>query len=116
MAYLELFYDLRILFLTAVITLAVEIITLAGRFLLGVKIFDDTPGKLRELTFGYRLHHSYLGLAGLFAGMVFSGFAPAWVGWLYIGGIALLASDLIHHFCVLWPLTGHHEFFISFPD
>jgi hypothetical protein len=30
-------------------------------------------------------------------------------------GIALLASDLIHHFAILWPLTGTPEFHLKYP-
>ena len=36
--------------------------------------------------------------------------------WMVIVGLALIKSDLIHHFLVLWPITGRHEFDLVYPE
>ena len=61
------------------------------------------------------MHHGYLGLGVGLAALLLPVPAPfrAWTFWI---GIALVASDLIHHFLVLWPLTGSPEFHIVYPD
>ena len=114
--YLHMLWNLDSLLLLVLLTIAVEVVTIAGRFVLGVEILSDTPSSMRNLTFGLRVHHSYIGLAGLSLALPLSGALPAHAAWATIIGLALLGSDLIHHFCVLWPLTGHHEFFFSYPD
>ena len=116
MDHLKLFANAQVLLLTVGVTIFIEVLTLLGRFLIGIRAISDTPVRLQKLTFGYRLHHGYLGLGGLFmAGMIWS-VGSHWLIWLMIGSIALLASDFIHHFCILWPMTGDHEFFLCFPD
>ena len=36
--------------------------------------------------------------------------------WSVILGLALIKSDLMHHFLVLWPFTGSHDFDLVYPE
>lgn len=114
--YLNLLLNVDIVLLTILLTLSIEAVTVAGRFVLGVEVISDTPPRLRNLTLGLRLHHSYLGAGGVFTALTISPLFPGIAMWVTVAGVALLASDLLHHFCILWPLTGHHEFFLSYPE
>ena len=40
--------------------------------------------------------------------------SPAWTNVLVIAGVGLFVSDMVHHFLVLWPLTGTPEFHIKY--
>ena len=35
--------------------------------------------------------------------------------WSVIVGAALVISDLVHHFLVLWPVTGNPQFQLFYP-
>lgn len=92
---------------------AIEAVTLLARFGLKLQSTRDTAA-LARLTFGYRIHHGYLGALLLLVWPALpSGRARWWAGVL---GIALLVSDLVHHFLVLWPLTGDPQFHLRYPD
>jgi hypothetical protein len=41
---------------------------------------------------------------------------PRIYDWLWILAFSLIASDLIHHFLVLWPLTGSPHFDLTYPS
>lgn len=112
----QLLLNPQVILLTMVLTLAIEAITLAGRCLLGIKVFRSTPDPMRRLTLGVRIHHGYLGLGGVLLGNLLGGVFPQLALWCVVVGAAMLASDLIHHFCVLLPLTGDHEFFLTHKD
>lgn len=94
------------------LALAFEAVTLAARFGAGLQSTRDT-GFLAAWTFGLRIHHGYLGLVLL----VLRGRLPAWRArrGATILGIGLLVSDLVHHFLVLWPLTGSPQFDLFYP-
>ena len=93
---------------------AIEAVTLALRFGAGMQSTRDT-GFLAYLFFDIRIHHGYVGLALL----LIAALRPEPVGWrhlaLIIGG-ALVLSDLVHHFCVLWPVTGSPQFHLVYPS
>jgi hypothetical protein len=92
--------------------LAWEIMTCAARFGLDMQTTRDTTW-LAPLTLGFRIHHGYLGVLML----ILAAFIPSagWRNLLLIVGVGLVVSDLVHHFLVLWPLTGHHEFHLLYP-
>ena len=69
---------------------------------------------LRWMTFGLRIHHGYVGLLLMVAAFFFR--RGSWRRWLLIVGLALVLSDLAHHFLVLWPITGHSDFDLSYPE
>ncbi|MBI2932665.1 MAG: hypothetical protein HYY16_13540 [Planctomycetes bacterium] len=101
-------------FLTvALLTVLVESATACGRFMFGVQATRDTCA-LAAFTFGWRIHHAYVGALVL-------GISMAWPSCdvrvaITCVGSALVLSDLAHHFLVLWPITGRHEFDLTYPS
>lgn len=91
------------------LTLFFESVTSFLRFGLGKESTKDTSS-ISRFTFGLRIHHGYIGLvmATLLARRMPLG-SPRRI-WCIRIGIALVASDLIHHFLVLWPITGNPHF------
>jgi hypothetical protein len=87
---------------------AFELITVAFRFGLGMESTRDTSA-LAAVTFGLRIHHGYLGVLLLLAAWPLAR-RPAWRNALVIVGLTLVVSDLVHHFVVLWSVTGSPEF------
>ena len=87
-----------------------EVVTLVLRFGFSLESTRDTASTVGVLTAGLRVHHSYLGMLLLPA--------AAWLPRRATGlerklaGIAggLVCSDLVHHFLVLWLLTGSPQF------
>jgi hypothetical protein len=55
-----------------------------------------------------RIHHAYVGLAVIALGLLVAR-GPA-LTWSLVIGTALVLSDLVHHFLVLWPITGSPQF------
>jgi hypothetical protein len=95
------------------LALVIELITAGLRFGLDLQATRDTA-TLGKYTFGFRIHHGYIGLL-----LVIISLLPDHTGisrLLLIVGIGLLVSDLVHHFLVLWPITGSHDFHIRYPD
>ena len=86
---------------------ACELLTLILRFGFKLQSTRDTQ-LLAELTFGYRIHHGYLGVALLLVSVVVS--QSALRNLMIIIGLGLLISDAIHHLVVLWLITGSPEF------
>lgn len=97
----------RLVVSSLVAALAIEAITCALRFGLGLQSSRDTSA-LARWTLGLRIHHGYVGVALLVA-CAFSRPSRLRDG-LLVAGVALAASDLIHHFIVLWLVTGDPKF------
>ena len=95
------------------LTAAIELLTCVLRFGFGLQA-SQQEGFLRGITFGLRIHHGYIGLVLV---AVSSWFARGNLRlWGLRIGIALVLSDLAHHFLVLWPLTGNPQFDFLYPD
>lgn len=93
---------------TVLLTALIETIVCILRFVLQLRSARDTAW-MAGLTLGFRIHHGYIGLLIIIACLV----APvsAWLrNALGIVGVATLLSDVIHHFVVLWTVTGSPEF------
>ena len=90
---------------------ACELLTVILRFGFTLQSTRDSQF-LSELTFGYRIHHGYLGVALLLVSIVLS--HSAMRNLLIIIGLGLLISDAIHHLLVLWSITGSPEFDIRY--
>ncbi len=90
----------------------VEILTCALRFGASLQSTRDTR-VLIAFTFGYRVHHGYVGLLLL----MLAPFARSrgWRNLLLVAAVALLLSDLFHHFVVLWVITGAPQFDFRYP-
>lgn len=95
------------------LALVLEGLTLLSRFGLGLQSTRDTAF-IGALTFGVRIHHGYIGAALLLVGWRL-GSKPLWRSLLLIVGGGLLLSDLVHHFAVLWPITGSPQFDLTYP-
>ena len=98
----------RLSFFTAIV---IELVTLVSRFGFGLQSTRDTQF-LGAWTLGYRIHHGYIGLVGLVLVGLMSpkGGEGKWRQRLLILSIGLIASDLVHHFVVLWLTTGSPQF------
>ena len=105
---------------TLFLTFVFEGLTLLARFAFDLQSTRDTASTVGALTFGIRIHHSYIGF--LLAVLVIIFFKDAlnqkqpWAQWLVALGLGLVFSDLIHHFIVLWSLDGHHHFDLVYPE
>jgi hypothetical protein len=94
-----------------VLAAAIELFTVWTRFGLGLEATRDTPA-LARWTFGLRIHHGYVGVVLAAAAWLFG---PGVRNFLCMLAIGLIASDLMHHFLVLWPLTGSPQFDLVYP-
>ena len=95
------------------LTVLFEAVTYVFRFGLGLQSTRDT-GALKHWTFGLRIHHAYIGLLLLPLALLLprGHFLRTWGVRV---GLALVASDLAHHFLVLWPITGDPAFDLVYP-
>ena len=97
---------------TAALTAAIEIFTCLLRFGLDLTAQEDSAW-LAPVTFGYRDHHGYWGIL-LVVIAAFAWRRRAVRNALLVVGGALFLSDVIHHFLVLWPVTGSPEFYLTY--
>jgi hypothetical protein len=97
------------------LTVLFELLTCVMRFGLQLNSTRDTASTIGHITCGIRIHHGYIGaLMILIAAWTWTRLPKAsW--WSVAVGLALVLSDLIHHFCVLWPLTGSPQFDLVYP-
>jgi hypothetical protein len=100
----------------AALTVVFELGAILLRFGAGFESTRDTQSFLGRWTGGLRIHHGYLGLALLTVAAVLARRKPNWARALLVLGAALVASDLIHHFLVLWPITGSPQWDWVYPE
>mmetsp|Transcript_17682 Transcript_17682/g.33533 ORF Transcript_17682/g.33533 Transcript_17682/m.33533 type:complete len:193 (-) Transcript_17682:8-586(-) len=109
---------------TIMFTALFEGVTCFMRFGLGLQSTRDTSS-LAKYTGGLRIHHGYLGI-------VLATVSYLWCQdrsttgsssssnhihlWMFPVGCALIISDLIHHFIVLYATTGDPQFDLVYPD
>lgn len=95
-----------------VLALLIEAITALFRFGFGLESTRDTAATVGRLTFGLRIHHGYIGLALAMVAWFSSRRTSdsPWPTRLFVIGVAMALSDFIHHFLVLWPITGSPQF------
>ena len=98
--------------LVAALTAAIELVTVTLRFGLGLQAQSSTSW-MAPLTCGFRIHHGYWGVL-LIAVAALVRRRPALRNALVIVGASLFLSDVIHHFLVLWPVTGSPEFYLRY--
>lgn len=97
------------------VTVAVELICVVFRFGLGKDSTTSTASTIGVLTMGIRIHHGYIGALMVPVGIAADAGPNSWGRWVLVVGAALFASDLIHHFLVLWPITGSPDFDWVYP-
>ena len=111
--YLSLMSVPKILIWIAILTVVFEAITAILRFGFGLQATQSTAF-ISHLTFGIRIHHGYIGVLLLLISLIPS--IPIYVrNVLIILGGSLFLSDLIHHFIVLWLVTGDPQFHLTYP-
>jgi hypothetical protein len=94
------------------LTAAVEAVTCILRFSCRLEATRDTAA-FGLLTFGLRIHHAYVGVVLMALAMLLP--PSPLLAWLMTTGMALVLSDLVHHFLVLWPVTGDPQFHLAYP-
>jgi hypothetical protein len=97
------------------LTAAIEALTCLLRFGFKLRTVKHTRWFARW-TRGVRVHHGYVGALMAAGGTLWLSGPSPWRTWILYVGAALLLSDLIHHFGVLWPLFGSHEFDFLYPE
>lgn len=97
------------------ITLAIELVCVVLRFGFGKESTTATASTIGRLTFGVRIHHGYIGLVMLPLALLCVDRWPRLGRWMFVIGMALFLSDAIHHFLVLWPITGSPDFDLVYP-
>ncbi len=107
--------DRRLIVQILLLTLLFEVLTLVLRFGLQLESTRDTASTIGLLTFGVRIHHGYCGALLVLIAWGISREAPRLSRYGYVLGGALFLSDMIHHFLVLWPLTGSPQFHLFYP-
>jgi hypothetical protein len=100
---------------SAVLTALIEVVTVVLRFGLGLEASRDTASSVGRLTGGIRVHHGYFGLLAILVAIALLRRWPPVGRWLLVVGAALVLSDLVHHFLVLWPIVGSPEFHRLYP-
>ena len=96
------------------LTLAIEAVTLVLRFGFALESTRDPASTIGVLTAGIRIHHGYCGALILLVAWGLSQQHTKAARWGYVIGWALLLSDMIHHFAVLWPITGDPQFHLVY--
>ncbi len=97
------------------LTLVFELVTVLLRFGLNLRSSEATASTVGKLTFGLRIHHGYIGVVMVVLSLLFSRTNKPFRQILLITGIALVLSDAVHHFVVLWLITGSPEFDVFYP-
>ncbi|MEE9294970.1 MAG: hypothetical protein V3W34_08440 [Phycisphaerae bacterium] len=95
------------------LTLLIETVTCVLRFGVGWQSTRDTAW-MGRYTLGIRIHHAYLGVVVILlcTWLVEQGGVRSWA---LAVGVALILSDLIHHFVVLWIFQGDPQFDLTYP-
>lgn len=108
--------DARLIAMWSLIMIGVfEGVTLLLRFAFGLSATIHTASVGARLTGGIRIHHGYLGILVAVAVIATWHAYPAASRWMLALAIALVCSDLIHHFVILWAITGSPEFDLLYP-
>lgn len=90
--------------------LVFEVLTCVFRFGFALESTRDTASSIGRLTIGMRIHHSYIGIACVGLAFWLEQRFPRSSFHLLAIGIGLFVSDMIHHFVVLWIVTGNPQF------
>ena len=102
----------RVLLLGLFAAVAIEAAAVFFRFALRMESTRDTRF-LAPFTGGVRIHHGYFGVLMLLAAPLIQHRGVR--NLVIIAGVGLVLSDLLHHFLVLWPLTGSPQFDLFYP-
>ena len=103
---------MRLLKPILIATALIELLAIFLRFGVGLESTRDSAW-VADWTFGLRIHHGYFGVLMVIVAALWA--RMPWRDWVIIAGWALILTDLIHHFLVLWPITGDPQFDLVYP-
>ena len=106
----------RVIGYSILLTVLIEAVTIFFRFALGMESSKQTASTMGQLTFGIRIHHGFLGVVAVLVAAALLRRCPVVARWLLVIGLAMVASDLVHHFLVLWPIVGSPQFDLVYPQ
>jgi hypothetical protein len=92
---------LNVLVFGVALTLGIELLCCLFRF-----VFRMRSREIQARWLGVRIHHGYTGVA-LFPALFF--LPSMWAAWIGAVAVALVLSDLLHHFVVLPLATGQRD-------
>ena len=95
---------------SCIATFAFELMTIILRFGFDLEWGSETASTVGVLTCGIRVHHGYVGLLVVIVSLLALKSWPVTSRWALVVGAALVGSDLVHHFAVLWLIVGSPEF------
>jgi hypothetical protein len=104
----------KVVFWGLLLAIVLELFTAWLRFGFGLASSQATA-MLGKCTCGLRIHHGYLGLPILLAVWCLPASQSGWRKLGVLIAIGLIVSDLVHHFLVLWPITGSPQFDLTYP-
>ena len=107
---------MKIIARTIALTILIEGVTILFRYGFNLESTRDTASTIGRMTFGIRIHHGYIGLLIVIILLRFYKRPNNYIHWMLAIGFALIFSDLIHHFFVLWPIEGDPQFHFIYPD
>ncbi len=97
-----------------ILTVAIEAVSILLRFGFNLQA-EEITSFVSYFTYGLRLHHGYFGAIILIVPYFL--LKTTYIrNLLIIAGGALLLSDLVYHFLVVWPVTGSPEFYFIYPQ
>jgi hypothetical protein len=90
----------------------IEVITLFGRFIFKISSKDICIRLMKKWKMKkfYHFHHLFF---GLLVALVFYFYSNQF---LFNAGLAIMLSDIIHHFIMLQMILGHPEFHIVYKN
>ncbi len=97
--------------LAILLTAVIEGFCILFRFGFGLDATRDTCF-LAPYTFGFRLHHGFIGV--LLVMMMLPARNAGWKWVLFIAGLGLVLSDAVHHFAILPVFTGSTHFDLTY--
>lgn len=97
-----------------VLTVLLELVTCVLRFGWDLQSTQRTAS-IGRMTLGIRIHHSYPGMLAILVACWLWNRFPRASRWILVVGLALVLSDLVHHFIVLWIVTGDPQFDLVYP-
>ena len=104
-----------VLFWTLVLTVVFEMLAVVLRYGFGLEATRDSASTVGSITFGVRIHHGYIGVVLVLVAWLCCRRATRRFQVLLSLGLALVISDLVHHFLVLWPIEGDPHFDLVYP-
>ena len=103
------------IFYSATLAVVIEAVTVVLRFVFRLEASRDTASTVGRLSGRARMHHGYFGLLAILIAATVLRRRPLPGRWLLMVGIALVLSDLVHHFLILWPIVGSPQFHFLYP-